>query len=87
MKKKRSFTIEEDIDNEIQKYDRKYGFNNMSLALERMLLERRSLIEKVELLERLVQGGVTISSNREETQKPEEKEPSIFQSFYEDMPD
>nr|WP_312985315.1 hypothetical protein [Clostridioides sp.] len=87
MKVKRSYTLEQDVYDEVQEYDKKYGFNNMSLALERMLLERRSLIEKVELLERFVQSGVKIDSSPQEKKVVKEKEPSIFQGLYDDMPD
>ena len=44
MKKTTSFHLEEDILNEIEAYKRQYNLSSRNVALERMLLERRFLI-------------------------------------------
>lgn len=81
------FTLSPDVHKDIEDYDEKYEFGNLSLSLERMLLERRNLIEKVELLEKLMQAGASIEKKPEVVEKIVEKEPSIFESLYRDMPD
>ena len=44
MKKTTSFHLEEDILNEIEAYKKEYNLSSRNVALERMLLERRFLI-------------------------------------------
>ena len=44
MKKTTSFHLEEDILNEIESYKKEYNLSSRNVALERMLLERRFLI-------------------------------------------
>lgn len=44
MKKTTSFHLEEDILNEIETYKKEYNLSSRNVALERMLLERRFLI-------------------------------------------
>lgn len=44
MKKTTSFYLEEDILNEIEAYKKEYNLSSRNVALERMLLERRFLI-------------------------------------------
>lgn len=50
MKKTTSFHLEEDILKEIEKYKVDYNLSSRNVAIERMLLERRSLINLQELL-------------------------------------
>lgn len=44
MKKTTSFHLEEDILEEIENYKKKYKLSSRNVALERMLLERRTLM-------------------------------------------
>jgi hypothetical protein len=44
VKKTTSFHLEEDILNEIESYKKEYNLSSRNVALERMLLERRFLI-------------------------------------------
>ena len=44
MKKTTIFHLEEDILNEIESYKKEYNLSSRNVALERMLLERRFLI-------------------------------------------
>ena len=44
MKKTTSFHLEEDILNEIEAYKKEYNLSSRNVALERMLLERRFLL-------------------------------------------
>ena len=44
MKKTTSFHLEDDILNEIEAYKKEYNLSSRNVALERMLLERRFLI-------------------------------------------
>jgi hypothetical protein len=44
LKKTTSFHLEEDILNEIEAYKKEYNLSSRNVALERMLLERRFLI-------------------------------------------
>lgn len=50
MKKTTSFHLEEDILKEIEEYKVEYNLSSRNVAIERMLLERRSLINLKELL-------------------------------------
>lgn len=50
MKKTTSFHLEEDILKEIEGYKVEYNLSSRNVAIERMLLERRSLINLKELL-------------------------------------
>lgn len=44
MKKTTSFHLEEDILEEIESYQKKYNLSSRNVALERMLLERRTIM-------------------------------------------
>lgn len=103
MKKRESFSLEEDTMRKILDYDKKHNFKNKSLALERMLLERENLLEKVNLYqdkirlyELLINGQTIVTKPNPEISieakdKEEEKENEELMNFYssalDSMPD
>ena len=82
MKKTTSFHLEEDILNEIESYKKEYNLSSRNVALERMLLERRFLINSP------IQKEVAVPV---EVKVKEEKKNSILKKSinksYDDMAD
>ena len=50
MKKSSTFNLEQDIYDEIESYKVTYNLSSRNIALERMLLERKELIDMKEIL-------------------------------------
>lgn len=103
MKKRESFSLEEDTMRKILDYDKKHNFKNKSLALERMLLERENLLEKVNLYqdkirlyELLINGQtivtkpnpeISIEAKDKEDEKENEELMNFYSSALDSMPD
>lgn len=91
MKKSSTFNLEQDTFEEIESYRVTYNLSSRNIALERMLLERRELIDIKEVLlgkrDELRQN----TAAKEPEYKPKEKSNSILDNSLKDsfnnMPD
>lgn len=81
MKKTTSFHLEEDILEEIEEYKEKYKLSSRNVALERMLLERRTILS----------FQINTLPNRNEyvdiDKKEKDKLSKSIESTYNDMPE
>ena len=81
MKKTTSFHLEEDILEEIEEYKEKYKLSSRTVALERMLLERRNILS----------FQINTLPNRNEyvdiDKKEKDKLSKSIESTYNDMPE
>lgn len=97
MKKTTSFHLEEDILNEIEEYKKVFNLSSRNVALERMLLERRNLLNLQKLF---LNNNTTITSSVEainescytrnntiNTKVKNDKLDSSIEDIYADMPD
>lgn len=86
MKKTRSFSLELDMYEEIVEYKDKYKLSSVNIALERMLLERRNILN-------MLNGKEQIIKNEEPTANiPQKNEDNLalkksLNESYNNMPD
>lgn len=76
MKRTTSFHLEEDILKEIEQYKKDYNLSSRNVAIERMIIERRSVIklneillnkrtaEEIDAVENNIKEDVTLESNK-----------------------
>ncbi|MCC0645445.1 hypothetical protein KGF41_14355 [Clostridioides sp. ZZV14-6150] len=90
MKKSSSFYLEEDIFDEIEKYQNDKKISSRNTALERIILEWKNLQEENKLLKQCLGNGV-YPVNKETTvteeKKEIKKENPIIKNIFNNMPD
>ncbi|MCI9976474.1 hypothetical protein JY742_10110 [Clostridioides difficile] len=90
MKKSSSFYLEEDIFDEIEKYQSDKNISSRNTALERIILEWKNLQEENKLLKQCLGNGVyTINKETSATEEKKEikKENPIIKNIFNNMPD
>lgn len=88
MKKTRSFSLELDMYEEIVEYKDKYKLSSVNIALERMLLERRNILNLLngkELI-KAEESTINIQNTREIVEENSVLKKSLSDS-YNNMPD
>lgn len=83
MKKTTSFHLEQDILDEIESYKNKYNLSSRNVALERMLLERRNIMN----FQGILTGEKKVDSNNDGTEIIKDKITRSIDNCYSDMPD
>lgn len=90
MKKSSSFYLEEDIFDEIEKYQSDKNISSRNTALERIILEWKNLQEENKLLKQCL-GNEVYAINKEtsatEEKKEIKKENPIIKNIFNSMPD
>ncbi|MCC0705330.1 hypothetical protein IC213_19945 [Clostridioides sp. ES-S-0049-02] len=90
MKKSSSFYLEEDIFDEIEKYQSDKNISSRNTALERIILEWKNLQEENKLLKQCLDNG-SYMINKETTiteeKKEIKKENPIIKNIFNNMPD
>ncbi len=90
MKKSSSFYLEEDIFDEIEKYQSDKNISSRNTALERIILEWKNLQEENKLLKQCLGNGVyAINKETSATEEKKEikKENPIIKNIFNNMPD
>ncbi|EML6501613.1 MULTISPECIES: hypothetical protein [Clostridioides] len=90
MKKSSSFYLEEDIFDEIEKYQSDKNISSRNTALERIILEWKNLQEENKLLKQCLGNGVyTINKETTVTEEKKDikKENPIIKNIFNNMPD
>ncbi|EQF27315.1 MULTISPECIES: hypothetical protein [Clostridioides] len=89
MKKSSSFYLEEDIFDEIERYQNDRKISSRNTALERIILEWKNLLEENKLLKQCL-GNSTFKDNKEISiteEKIIKKENPIIKNIFNNMPD
>lgn len=90
MKKTVSFSLEEDIIEAIESYQKENKLSSKSAALERMILSMKTSNNNIENIIKNILKGMAIPKKAEEAEKVKEVDNSLekgINSCYEDMPD
>lgn len=92
MKKTTSYTLEKDLFESIEKYKEEKELTSRSSALERMLLERESLLRENSLMKSILSGkAINLDNNIRTENVQRRKEPTVLEEsindIYSDMPD
>ncbi|AWH83442.1 hypothetical protein [Clostridioides difficile] len=90
MKKSSSFYLEEDIFDEIEKYQSDKNISSRNTALERIILEWKNLQEENKLLKQCLDNGVYMTNKNTsvtEERKDIKKENPIIKNIFNNMPD
>lgn len=90
MKKSSSFYLEEDIFDEIEKYQSDKNISSRNTALERIILEWKNLQEENKLLKQCLGNGVYMTNKETiitEERKNIKKENPIIKNIFNNMPD
>ncbi|VIF91650.1 Uncharacterised protein [Clostridioides difficile] len=90
MKKSSSFYLEEDIFDEIERYQNDKKISSRNTALERIILEWKNLQEENKLLKQCLGNGIyTISKETTVTEEKKDvkKENPIIKNIFNNMPD